>query len=188
MKDMPRVGFVCTGENALELSGAICCAGRFMRLFTENGYMTGGCYSCISPSKQSKILCERIQHMCACNDVVVAVGCDGFRKGDALPDIVLALSDRDLPYFSHKLASEEYAEAETGKLHRCFPSRSVAAMCGAAIMLTVPADLAPSLGKLNSLLPAISYVVRNSSGRVPAKSLELEDLVTDFYMERSFQD
>ena len=39
MKDIPRVGFVCTGENALELSGAICCAGRFMRLFTENGYM-----------------------------------------------------------------------------------------------------------------------------------------------------
>ena len=87
MKDIPRVGFVCTGENALELSGAICCAGRFMRLFTENGYMTGGCYSCISPSKQMSLLKERIGHMCACNDVVVTIGCDGFRTGDVIPDI-----------------------------------------------------------------------------------------------------
>lgn len=188
MKDIPRVGFVCTGENALELSGSICCAGRFMRLFTENGYMTGGCYSCISPSKQAKVLRERIGHMCACNDVVVTVGCDGFRKGDVLPEIVLALSDRDLPYFSHKLSSEEYTDYETGKLHRCFPSRSTAVMSGGAIVMTVPSDLTSSLGKLGSLLSSIGYVVGNSTGNAPAKSLELENLMTEFYAERSFQD
>ncbi len=182
MKDIPRVGFVCTGENALELSGSICCAGRFMRLFTENGYMTGGCYSCISPSGQMKILRERIEHMCACNDVVVTVGCDGFRKGDVIPEIVASVSEKDLPYFSHKLSSEEYVDAETSKTHRCFPSRSTAAMCGMAIIVTVPSELPSSLGKLNTLLPAISYVVGNSSGRAPAKSLELDDLMADFYM------
>ena len=188
MKDIPRVGFVCTGENALELSGAICCAGRFMRLFTENGYMTGGCYSCISPSKQPKILRERIQHMCACNDVVITVGCDGFRKGDILPEIVLALADRDLPYFSHRLSSEEYTDAETGKTHKCFPSRSTAVMCNGAVVMTVPSELQTSFGKLNSLLNSVSYVVGNSTNKAPAKSLELEELMGDFYMERSFRE
>ena len=188
MKDIPRVGFVCTGENALELSGAICCAGRFMRLFTENGYMTGGCYSCISPSSQAKILRERIGHMCTCNDVVVTVGCDGFRSGDVLPEIVTALSTRELSYFSAKLSADEYIDAETGLSHKCFPSRSTAVMCSSAVILTVSSDLKPSLGKLNSLLGALGYAVGNSTNKAPAKSLELEDLIADYYVERSFQD
>ncbi len=188
MKDIPRVGFVCTGENALELSGAICCAGRFMRLFTENGYMTGGCYSCISPSKQMTLLRERIGHMCACNDVVVAIGCDGFREGDVIPDIIDSVGNKALPYFSHKLSSEEYEDAETGKKHKCFPSRSSAVMCGPTVLLSVPSELASSLGKLNSLVSAISYAIGNLTNKSPAKSLELEDLMTDFYSQRSFQD
>ena len=188
MKDIPRVGFVCTGENALELSGAICCAGRFMRLFTENGYMTGGCYSCISPSKQMSLLKERIGHMCACNDVVVTIGCDGFRAGDVIPDIILSVCNRELQYFSGKLSAEEYVDAETGKPYKCFPSRSAAAMYGRTFVLSVPADLTPSLGKLNSLLPAIGYAIGNSSGKVPAQSLELEDLMTDFYAKSGFHD
>ena len=37
-------------------------------------------------------------------------------------------------------------------------------------------------------MSAISYAIRTSADKVPAKSIELEDLVADFYMERSFQD
>lgn len=188
MKDMPKVGFICTGENALELSGAICVAGRLMRHFNENGYMTGGCYSCISPSKQTKLLRERICHMCACNDVVVAIGCDGFRKGDVVPDIITSVSHKDLPYFSYKLSSEEYIDAETGNTHKCFPSRSVAALYGSALILSVPGELPSSLGKINSLMSGISFAVGNSSDKQPSKPMELGDLVADFYMERSFQD
>lgn len=188
MKDIPRVGFVCTGENALELSGAICVAGRLMRHFTDNGYMTGGCYSCISPSKQVKVIRERICHMCSCNDVVVVIGCDGFRAGDVIPDIIASVSHKDLPYFSYKLSAEEYVDAETGVSHKCFPSRSTAAMLGSTLLLSVAADISPSLGKLNSLMSAIGFAIRACADKVPAKSIELEDLMTDFYMERSFQD
>lgn len=188
MKDLPKVGFICTGESALELSSAICCAGRLMRHFGENGYMTGGCYSCISPSKQTKMLRERISHMCACNDVVISIGCDGFRDGDVIPDIVSCIAHKDLPYFSYRLSADEYVDAESGKTHKCFPSRSVAAICGSTVVLTVPAELSSSLGKLNSLMPAIEFAVRNSSDKRPAKSMELGDLVADFYAERSFQD
>lgn len=188
MKDIARVGFVCTGENALELSGAICCAGRFMRLFTDNGYMTGGCYSCISPSKQTELLKERLENMCSCNDVVVTIGCDGFRTGDVIPDIITAVCKRELRYFSGKLSQEEYVDAETGKTHKCFPSRSTAAMRGHTVVLSVPADLAPSLGKLNALMPAIGYAVGNSAGRAPAKSLELEDVMSDFYARTGFHE
>lgn len=188
MKDIPRVGFVCTGENALELSGAICCAGRFMRLFTENGYMTGGCYSCISPSRQRDSVQERLYHMCACNDVVVNIGCDGFRKGDVIPDIINSVSDRDLPYFSYKLSSEEYIDAETGKKHRCFPSRSVATICGKTVVLSVPAELPSSLGKLNSLLSAIGFAISNDGEKAPSGRLDFENLMDDFYVGRNFQD
>ena len=188
MKNIARVGFVCTGENALELSGAICCAGRFMRHFTENGYMTGGCYSCISPSKQMSLLKERVGHMCACNDVVVTIGCDGFRQSDVLPEIILSVCGRELHNFSAKLSADEYVDAETGKKHKCFPSRSVAAMCGRTVVLSVPADLTPSLGKINSLLPSVGYAIGNSSGSSPARSLELEDLMTDFYARTGFHD
>ena len=188
MKDLPKVGFVCTGETALELSSAICCAGRFMRHFGENGYMTGGCYSCISPSKQTKMLRDRICHMSACNDVVVAIGCDGFRSGDVIPDIITCISQKELPYFSYKLSADEYIDAETGRVHKCFPSRSVAALYGSTVIMSVPAELTPALGKLNSLLPAIEFAVRNAADKRPAKSLELGDLISDFYAQRSFQD
>ena len=188
MKDIPRVGFVCTGENALELSGAICVAGRLMRHFNENGYMTGGCYSCISPSKQTKLLRDRISHMCACNDIVVAIGCDGFRKGDVVPDIITSLGQRELPYFSYRLCSEEYVDAETGIQHKCFPSRSAATMYGSTVVMSVSAELPSTLGKINSLMSAIGFAVGNSADKRPAVSMELGDLLEEFYMERTFQE
>ena len=32
MRKIPNVGFMCVGESALELSGAICCAGNLMEI------------------------------------------------------------------------------------------------------------------------------------------------------------
>lgn len=188
MKDIPRVGFVCTGETALELSGAICCAGRLMRHFTDNGYMTGGCYSCISPSKQAGVLRERIANMCACNDVVVTVGCEGFREGDVMPDIVNSLCRKDLPYFVCKLSADEYTDADTGIRHKCYPSRATAAMYLGSVVLNVSSDLPSSLGKLNELMPSLGFAVRNAGVRAPANSLKLEDLVSGYCSETMFQD
>ena len=188
MKDIPRVGFVCTGENALELSASICCAGRLMRHFNENGYMTGGCYSCISPSKQVKQLRERIGHMCACNDVVITIGCDGFRQGDIIPDIVTAMCSHELPYFACRLSADEYVDAESKGLRKCFPTRSTAAIYSSSLVMCVSSDLHSSLGKISSLMDSIAFVVRNSSRKAPASSVSLDELVADFYMQRSFQD
>ena len=188
MKDLPKVGFVCTGETALELSGAICCVGRLMRYFNENGYMTGGCYSCIAPSKQIKLLKERIEHMCACNDVVVTVGCDGFRKNDVIADIVLSMGSRELTYFSCKLSADEYTDCETGKVYKCFPTMGVAAIYSSTLILCVSSDVAPTLGKISTIMPSLSFATRNVSKKEPAKSLELENLMSDFYLEGSFQE
>ncbi len=188
MKDLPRVGFVCVGENALELSSAICCAGRFMRLFSENGYMTGGSYSCINPSSQMKLLRDRISHMCACNDVVVTIGCDGFREGDVVPEIIDTISSRSLSYFSCLLSGECYVDADTGKSHKCFPSRSNAVLTGSTILLSVPAELHSSLGKLSCLMSAISHAVSGRGENVCTSSLDLADLIADFYVEHSFHD
>lgn len=188
MKELPRVGFVCSGESALELSGAICCAGRLMRYFNDNGYMTGGCYSCISPSKQARQFRERLGHMCACNDVVVTVGCNGFRGCDIVPDVVLAMCSSELPYFSCCLSSDEYTDAETRKKHSCFPSRGVAGLYSASLVLCVSADLPSTLGKISSIMKSLTFAVGNKSKKMPAASMELEDLVSDFYRERSFQD
>ncbi len=187
MKDIPRVGFVCTGENALELSSAICCAGRLMRHFGENGYMTGGCYSCIGPSKQIKELRERIAHMCACNDVVVTVGCDGFREGDVIPDITSSLCQKDLPFFTHKLCGEEYTDASTGKMCKCFPSRAVAVICRNAILMNLSTDLTSALGKINSLLPSINFAVSSGGTKAPQSGGGFENLMAEYYTGGSFQ-
>lgn len=188
MKDIPRVGFICTGEDALELSGAICCAGRLMRHFTDFGYMTGGCYSCICPSKQAKAVRERICHMCACNDVVITIGCDGFGEGDIMPELVSSLSHRDLPYFSCKLASDIYCDTTDGKSHKCFPSRSTAGIYSSCLVLCVSSDVSSALGKLSSMMDSINFAVRNTAKKAPSKSLNLEDLIDDFYLESSFHD
>lgn len=188
MKDIPRVGFICTGEDALELSGAICCAGRLMRHFGDFGYMTGGCYSCISPSKQAKVVRERICHMCACNDVVVTVGCDGFGEGDIMPELVSSLIQRDLPFFSLKLSGDEYVDVSDGKTYKCFPSRNTAGIYSSSLILCVSADVSSTLGKLSEVMDAINFAVRNTAKKAPSKSLKLEDLIDDFYVESGFHD
>lgn len=188
MKDIPKVGFICTGESALELSGSICCAGRLMRLFTDNGYMTGGCYSCISPSKQISALREKIINMCVCNDVVVTVGCEGFRREDVLPDIVSSLCQRDLAYFASKLSGEEYIDAERGHPCKCFPSRATAAMYGSAVVLNVSADLPEALGKLTQLMSAIDFAVGNCAGKKPSRQGDFEKMLSQVSAGVGFHD
>lgn len=188
MKEIARVGFVCTGENALELSGAICCCGRLMRYFSEKGYMTGGCYSCISPSKQMSLLRERILNMCACNDVVITVGCDGFRETDVVPDIVLSMSGRELSYFSCKLSADEYVDEQTGKVFKCFPTRGVAAIHSSTLVLCVSSEIGPTLGKLSSVMSSVGFAIGEASKKAPSDSLQLEDLMSEFYLQRSFHD
>ena len=126
--------------------------------------------------------------MCACNDVVITVGCNGFRPCDVVPDVVLSMSSGELPYFSCKLSADEYKDAETGKNHTCFPARGVAAMYSSSIILCVSSDLPSTLGKISSVMTSLSFAVGNKSKKAPASSMELEDLVSDFYMERTFQD
>lgn len=188
MKDIPRVGFVCTGENALELSGAICCTGKLMKYFNENGYMTGGCYSCISPSRQIKELRERIKNLCACNELVITVGCEGFREGDVMPDIAESISNKTLPFFTLRLSGDEYRSGEGGAIKKCNASRACAVYCAGAIVINLPADSIVALGKLDYLMNSIRSAVSDMGKKAVFKSLDPEYLLADFYSNSSFQE
>ncbi len=188
MKEMPKASFVCTGENALELSGAICCSGRLMRYFNENGFSTGGCYSCIAPSKQIEILKERIINLCSCNDVVMTIGCEGFRQCDVLPDLLCEISDRTVTPFVNTLCGGEYVDAVTKKTIRCFPSRATAVMYGKSLVLNLPSDVTTALGRLSVIMNSLGFVVDSAGNKRPFQSTNLGELVADYYCTSSFQD
>ncbi len=181
MKEMPKAGFVCTGENALELSGAICCGGRLMRYFNEKGFATGGCYSCIAPSKQQDVLKERIINLCLCNDVVVTIGCEGFRSSDVLPDVILEISDRTVTPFVNGLCGEEYVDATLRKTVKCFPSRATAVMYENCLVLNLPSDVTTALGRLAALMSSVGFIVASSGKKRPFQSVNLGELTADFY-------
>jgi len=188
MKEMPSVGFVCTGENALELSGAICCAGRLMRFFNDNGYSTGGCYSCICPSKQIDSLKGRIENLCKCNDVVVTVGCEGFRGSDVIPDVVQEMASRTVPHITTALCSEEYIGSDGVNRVSCFPSRAVSVMYGECLILNLPSDVKTALGRLTPIMGKIGYIVGSASNKCPFQSTNLGELTAEFYCQSSFQE
>ena len=188
MKEMPKAGFVCLGENALELSGAICCAGRLMRYFNENGYATGGCYSCISPSKQIDSLKKRILNLCSCNDIVITVGCEGFRSCDIIPDVIREISARTIPHFTDALCTDGYPDISGLKKIKCFPSRAIAVMCENCLVINLPSDTRTALGRLNPLMSDIAYVTSLSGNKRAFQTVNLGELTADFYCNGSFQD
>ncbi len=188
MKEIPKAGFVCTGESALELSGAICCAGKLMNYFNENGYITGGCYSCISPSKQINAVRERLYNMCACNDVVVTIGCEGFRNGDVIPDITESLSTKSLAYFGLRLSGEEYTDIVGNVVKKCFPSRATAAFCAGAVIVNLPSDSAVAVGKLAPLMEAIGFAMENSGKKADKNTLDFDNLMSEYYCQSGFQE
>lgn len=188
MKEMPSAGFVCSGENALELSGAICCAGRLMRYFNDSGYSTGGCYSCIAPSKQIDVLKKRIINLCSCNDIVLTIGCEGFRKCDVIPDIVCDIAHRTVHNFVNTLSGEEYPDSTGFGRVSCFPSRATAVMYESCLILNLPSDVRTALGRLSPLMGAIGFIVGSSGNTRPFQSNNLGDLTADFYCHNSFQD
>lgn len=188
MKEMPRAGFVCTGENALELSGAICCGGRLMRYFNENGFTTGGCYSCIAPSKQLQVLKERIVNLCACNDVVVTIGCEGFRECDVLPDLLCEISHRTVTPFVNALCGNEYVDATTKRTVKCFPSRATAIMYESCLVLNLPSDVATAVGRLSALMNSVGFIVSSTGEKRPFQTSNLGELTANYYCKSSFQD
>ena len=179
MKEMPKVGFVCSGENALELSGAICCAGRLMRYFNEKGFVTGGCYSCISPSKQERTLEKRMCDLCLCNDVVVTVGCEGFRPCDVSPDITEKLGERSLTHISEILNRDSYPDSGD-RLVRCFPSRAVSVMYDKCVIINLPSDTKTALGRMKGVINHVSYIVNSMGEKRTGESSNLADLTWDY--------
>ena len=188
MREMPKAGFVCTGDNALELSGAICCAGRLMRFFNEKGYATGGCYSCIAPQKQIDSLVKRVAALCDCNDVVLTVGCEGFRECDVMPETVLKIAHRTIPHFTDALCGDTYPDAEGIRRIRCFPSRAVAVMYKSCLVINLPSDTRTALGRLAPLMGDIAFVTASSSNKRAFQSTNLGELTADFYCRSSFQE
>lgn len=169
MKDLPSASFICTGENALELSSAICCAGKLMKILKNSGYSIGGCYSCISPSKQAPVVAKKIKHMSAVSALVITIGCEGFRPCDAIPDITNALAEKDAQFFSHWLcAGDTGSHNETADKSQfpdsdyIFPSRATAVFCSGALVINMPDDVQNARARLCALLPSINFAIMGS--------------------------
>lgn len=186
MKEMPKAGFVCVGENALELSGAICCAGRLMRYFNENGYATGGCYSCIAPEKQPQGLKKRVINLCVCCDVVLTVGCEGFRKCDVMPDITEDIGHRTVAHLAGTLCGDSY-KGQNGKTIKCFPSRAVAVMYEGCLLLNLPSDVKTAMGRISAIMGEIGYIVGTSGTKRAFQPVELAELTANYYYGENFQ-
>ncbi len=169
MKDLPSAAFICTGENALELSSAICCAGKLMKILKNSGYSIGGCYSCISPSKQSSLVAKKIKHMSAVSQLVITVGCEGFRPCDAIPDITNAIAEKDAQFFSHWLAAGDTSpqnnlsdKSQIPSSDYTFPSRATAVFCNGALVINLPDDVESARTRLCALLPSINFAIMGS--------------------------
>ena len=191
MKDIPKASFVCTGENALELSGSICCAGKLIKILRHSGYMTGGCYSCISPKSCVDSLRERIRDMTKCCDLVVTIGSEGFKNSDVLPEITQSLSDRQAPFFAYWLSAGDTNDKGAGKTSNLvdedfvFPSRATAAFCNNALIINMPSDPAVARKRICALLPSISYALGTKVGTDENGLFNAEKIVSDYLRNKS---
>ena len=176
MNESPNVSFICSGENALELSSAICCAGKLIRLLKDEGFSVAGCYSCISPSERIAVTAKKLRHMCTLSDLVITVGCEGFRPCDVIPDITKAVSDRDAGFFSGILGGTLETTDTAG-----FPSRAFAGFCSGALIMNLPCDVSCASKRLSSLLPSIRYAVAHSKGRNIMKNVKYEEVIAEFF-------
>lgn len=177
MKDCPNVSFICSGENALELSSSICCAGKLIRVLKDEGFSVSGCYSCISPAEKISLTARKLRHMCSVSDLVITVGCEGFRPCDVIPDITRAISDRDAGFFTGVLGGGLERDANT----QIFPSRAFAGFCSGALIINLPCDAEVSSKRLSALLPSIRYAVSHSKGKTAVKSSSAEELISEFF-------
>ncbi len=176
MKNISTVGFICVGDTALELSGAICCAGKLMKIFKGAGFDVGGCYSCMCPSLQRQSLKSKMMDMCKINSLVVTIGAEGWRKTHIIPDITGEIIDRSASYFSNLLSSAEVRDQFDGtgavKSKGCdftYASRANAGFCGECLVINLPGDPAIARSRLISALPAITVAV-NSFGSPKTKN------------------
>lgn len=183
MRKIPNVGFMCAGESALELSGAICCAGKLMEILKGGGYSVGGCYSCMTPALQKENIESRLRQLCEVNDLVVTVGAEGFGKNDVIPEITESVCKRKAEYFSYCLSRADGAFSSdngtytdgtsalsSGKCDALCPSRATAGFCGNTLVVNLPDDPFAARKRLCAILPSIAFVInRGLEFRSPAQ-------------------
>ncbi len=116
MTAMPKVGFLCTGKNPLELAASIHCQTRMTPLLRENGFAVGGCYTelieCDSPEKIKRVG-KTLEHLCHANDLVLTLGCEGFAAGDVIPDVTEVVCPTGVAYFTNLLCGSQSVYAGT---------------------------------------------------------------------------
>ncbi len=181
MNDLPNASFVCSGQNALELSSAICCAGKLIRLLKDEGFSVAGCYSCISPGDKISLTAKKLRHMCSVCDLVITVGCEGFRPCDIMPDITRAIADKDASFFTGVLDAGEVNDVKSGQSQQVFPSRAFAGFCSGALIMNLSCDVQASAKKLSALLPSVRYAISHSKGKTAVKSKSAEELIAEFF-------
>lgn len=116
MTAMPKVGFLCTGKNPLELAASIHCQTRMTTILRESGFSVGGCYTelfeCDSPEK-IKRAAKTLEYLCHANDLVLTLGCDGFATGDVIPDITELVCPTVVSYFTNLLCGSQTVYVNT---------------------------------------------------------------------------
>ncbi len=170
MKNTPNVGFICVGDTALELSGAICCAGKLMKIFKGAGFDVGGCYSCMCPSLQRMSLKSKMEDMCKINSLVVTIGGEGWRKTHVIPDITEEISDRCAAYFSNILSCADVksdcdgtgAVKDKGR-DFTYASRANAGFCGDCLVINLPCEIEIARRRLISVLPSLNLVINSAA-------------------------
>lgn len=200
MTDMPRVGFLCSGKNPLSLSVSIHCAGKLMELFRENGYITGAYHTVITePLTKANIKRaeDTLRHMCGCCELVVTVGGCGFGVSDIMPDITDRLYNMEIPYLTAVLRGErgicEYnsekmkttVKKSVIKLTKSYdenvlkivPSRAKSGVFEGGMIINLSGEYAEASRVLTDILPALSFVVYNVSGKSSQYTKELRNFL-----------
>lgn len=182
MTDIPRVGFLCTGANHLELASSIYCAKHLMGTLRESGYAAGGYYTAVLVPLSAEVreaAKEKLIQLSLYNDLIITTGCDGFREGDIMPDLTKEISQQEAPCFALQVCGAQAGQpknAGTDGLQekRSIPSRGTAGITGHTLILNLPGDYEIAKRRLFGMLPAIHFAVMGLSGKsaYDAKSIE----------------
>ena len=190
MKNMPNVGFVCAGETALELSSAICCAGKLIGIMKDAGYSTGGCYSCLHPYAQRENLRDKLRCLSDINDVVITIGCEGYRSCDVIPELTESVCCRSAPFFTCCLSAgalrtdKSEREACADGDFTAFSSRAFAGFCGSCLIMNFSDDAIIASKRLKALLPSVNFAVGKASGNNKGAVKQSLDSLVDCFLHR----
>lgn len=173
MTDMPVFGILCCGKDIAELSKSVKACSYITSVMKDSGFDLGGYHTQLLAKSNEKLtkMCEnKLLHICRTCDVVFTVGCDGFAADDVMPEITTKVCDGEAAFFTSHLCGlsniSNYDAAGTKKKKSVFPpSRSIAGVKDAVLVMNIRNDLAFIRSLLPALLPSVAFAAACLSGK-----------------------